>query len=306
VEILRLHNCISDFQPVLGTALFGWGISKSEAFRILDEFQKAGGLLVDTASNYPINNNPVDQGLAVSWLGEWVSHNRNSSLHVTVKIGSTDNSGTQTVDLTHKGLTQQASLAEQILGPHLHTLSIHFDPRVSNLDEGIFETLGAVKEFHKAGYGIGFSGIMDPESYRDLAPELKSEWQIQVKKNSQTSAAFDRYKPFFPDASYFAYGINSGGMVKDVYSEASSVKLRGLSIDRNLVLEQRSKLENYSGSLPRPRSLVELTLEKTVSDKNLSGVILGPRTVLQLQEVCDFFRRLAETRGYARSSWDGP
>ena len=70
---------------ILGTALWGWGVSKKEAFLILDNFVENGGLYIDCATNYPINKNIIDYGLALLWIEEWIKIN-NKRLFIVVKV----------------------------------------------------------------------------------------------------------------------------------------------------------------------------------------------------------------------------
>jgi aryl-alcohol dehydrogenase-like predicted oxidoreductase len=53
----------SDTMPVqllLGTAMWGWTVSRPTCFDLLDTFYAAGFRQVDAAVNYPINKNPDD------------------------------------------------------------------------------------------------------------------------------------------------------------------------------------------------------------------------------------------------------
>jgi len=78
---------------ILGTALWGWGITRPEAFKILERHFENDEIIVDTATNYPINKNPKDFGLAIRWLSEWTSAHPNEQFSLIAKIGSTNNMG---------------------------------------------------------------------------------------------------------------------------------------------------------------------------------------------------------------------
>jgi hypothetical protein len=57
---------------MLGTAQWGWSVSKVEAFQLLDIWLKAGHKAVDCATNYPINRNPEHFRAAEMILKEFV------------------------------------------------------------------------------------------------------------------------------------------------------------------------------------------------------------------------------------------
>ena len=48
---------------VLGTALWGWGVDRNEAYKLLESFFENGGAVVDTSTNYPINKCKMDSPL---------------------------------------------------------------------------------------------------------------------------------------------------------------------------------------------------------------------------------------------------
>jgi aryl-alcohol dehydrogenase-like predicted oxidoreductase len=85
---------------ILGTALWGWGITRAEAFSLLENYFINGGVIVDTATNYPINKCKKDFGLAIRWLVDWTYLHPNEKFSLIVKVGSKNNMGGPEVDLS--------------------------------------------------------------------------------------------------------------------------------------------------------------------------------------------------------------
>ena len=76
---------------VLGTALWGWGIKKEMAFKILDAFVENNYLTIDVATNYPISGIANQYGQSIDWLMEWNKFNPEIKLNIICKIGSLNN-----------------------------------------------------------------------------------------------------------------------------------------------------------------------------------------------------------------------
>lgn len=64
----------------LGTAYFGDGISREEAFTIMDKFRENGGTHIDTARLYA-------KGMSEEIVGEWLNHRKASEMHIFTKGG---------------------------------------------------------------------------------------------------------------------------------------------------------------------------------------------------------------------------
>lgn len=194
---------------ILGTALWGWGVSKKEAFLILDNFVENGGLYIDCATNYPINKNIKDYGLALLWIEEWIKIN-NKRLFIIVKIGSLDNLGTPNFDLSSNNILTVSKKLIDTFGDSLGCISIHWDNRTETKDfKEVEETIFTLKEIkEKNNLSIGLSGIKNPRLYYESMPELADDWIIQCKENFLTQEARLNYQEYFPLAKYYAYGIN--------------------------------------------------------------------------------------------------
>lgn len=64
----------------LGTAYFGDGISREEAFTIMDTFRENGGTHIDTARLYA-------KGMSEEIVGEWLNDRKASEMHIFTKGG---------------------------------------------------------------------------------------------------------------------------------------------------------------------------------------------------------------------------
>lgn len=272
----------------LGTALWGWGVDKLTAFELLDTFVAAGGRMIDAAANYPINGVAADCGKAMKWLAEWCQQNPDVILSVLVKVGSLDNSGKPDFDLNPVALFEHERRLRDLFGSNLSVIAVHWDNRTLAEVSAIEETVGAMADIKSRGLGIGFSGVKSPDAYLKAAPALASEWLIQVKENPLTNKARITYSQSFPDAKYFAYGINMGGVKKLRDKARASVTLRGISIPEELVDRVSSYIAQEKDTKPQLRSMVEFSLALATTNPHLHGLIIGPRNPSQLNHTLQF------------------
>lgn len=279
---------------ILGTALWGWGVTRAESFRMLEEFLEKGGVIVDTATNYPINKCSEDQGLAIKWLSEWTRRHPNNRFSLIVKLGSTNNLGNPDSDLSKKNIIDSTERLLGIFGPALSCVSIHWDNRVDESIElvTIKQTVDAMQKVREYGLEIGLSGIKDPKSYFFSNPSLSADWMIQVKENLFTASDRSRYRPFFPSSRYFAYGINMGGVKLGGYTTQNSIKLRGIKIDSDTIENLRRLLETANRIAPSKIDFYQLSLAFAYLNESLSGVIIGPRNAGQLVDTLKFWGSL--------------
>lgn len=293
----------SNKKIILGTALWGWGITRTEAFNLLDYYSNNGGLIVDTATNYPINKREEDYGLAIRWLKDWMRIYPNEKVSIIVKIGSKNNMGGPEVDLSPTTVLETTKRLRDIFGNSLSCVSIHWDDRVDETKEkkAITQTVEAMSRVHEMGLDIGLSGIKDPRLYYQSSPILASEWLIQVKENFLTNRPRISYEKYFPSARYFAYGINMGGIKVENYCKDSSINLRGIEVKSELVDKLRNLLEIGANIEPCPSNLNHLSLAFTHSNDSLSGVIIGPRNVRQLEETMLYWSELENSAN--RAGW---
>lgn len=281
---------------VLGTALWGWGIERREAYQLLEHFLQSGGSIVDTATNYPINKHKEDFGLAVSWMADWVQQHGDSSLELIVKIGSRDNMGSPDVNLTPDHIERAADTLKNQFANELSCISIHWDNRADDEHQmaAIAQTVEAMSKLEQAGLSIGLSGIKYPQLYFKADPALAEKWIIQVKENFMTRAAREAYQTWFPKAMYLAYGINLGGLKIEAPKTNSSIELRQINIPQLLTERLGHFLNSDHGFEPRPMTLNELALAASYVNPTLSGVVIGPRNLQQLENTLAYWESLKE------------
>lgn len=82
---MRYSDCFgkNSSRIVLGTAYFGDGISKEDAFLMMDKFSEMGGTHIDTARLYA-------EGIAEEIVGEWVRSRNAKEMIVSTKGGYYD------------------------------------------------------------------------------------------------------------------------------------------------------------------------------------------------------------------------
>lgn len=281
-------------QLILGTALWGWGIERAQAYELLEQFLLSGGTMVDTATNYPINKRQEDFGLAVRWIADWVRQNAKSNLALTVKIGSKDNMGSPDVSLSPDDIDRAASTLHSQFGSALSCVSIHWDNRSDDAMHGapIAETVDAMSRLEQQGLGIGLSGIKHPELYYKANPSLSRKWAIQVKENLKTHAARAAYEAWFPDAKYLAYGINLGGLKTEAAKTNSSMELRNINIPQAFTQKLVDFINEPHAFEPRPTTLNELALAASFVNPSLSGIVIGPRNTDQLENTLSYWKSL--------------
>jgi aryl-alcohol dehydrogenase-like predicted oxidoreductase len=274
-------------QIILGSALWGWGVEKRQAFEMLDMFARRGGRVVDMAANYPIDRDPEHFQLAANWLEEWLAVNGNA-LDVFMKIGSMDNQGGANANLAKSFVLISLDVFRAKFGTALFGMAVHWDNRDDAAQ--IADTLDAFRDFAGDGLAIGLSGIRHPALYAAAAPDLADRYWVQVKENLATRAARAHLAPHFPKARYFAYGINMGGVKLGRPGKDASLALRGIAYPADLVERAQALLDPKTG----PRTLNELALAAAYGNDALAGVIVGARDAAQLAQSLDYWAALAQ------------
>ena len=279
---------------ILGTALWGWGVNKHEAFELLDEYIDRGGIFVDTATNYPINKQVQDNGLVLKWLQEWCVQNPSVHLYIIVKIGSIRNDGGSDLNLTR---TTILNLSEKLLnefGNRLGCISVHWDNRGKSNIKDIAESVEALTQVQSQGLSVGLSGIDHPELYLHVNQELARDWLIQCKENILSRSSLKKYKKVFPHATYLAYGINMGGIKFTDPVPVSSVHMRRINIDKN-IKDALGRIVLENTLLSEMKTMNHLALIVCCRNSGIHGVILGPRNKTQLIDSLKFWDVLAST-----------
>lgn len=100
---MRYSDCFGkkSSKILLGTAYFGDGIPKEEAFAMMDRFRELGGTHIDTARLYA-------EGRAEEIVGEWLSSRRAKEMLVSTKGAYYDTDAGETPRLTEADITADA------------------------------------------------------------------------------------------------------------------------------------------------------------------------------------------------------
>jgi aryl-alcohol dehydrogenase-like predicted oxidoreductase len=293
---------MSKKQLLLGTAQWGWTVSRNEAFRLLDAWLAAGHRSIDAATNYPINKNPADFRAAEYILLEYIQAHGLRELEVTMKIGSMDNMRTPDINLAPSFVLMMAAEYRRLFGENLRVLMLHWDNR--DTESEIHATLEALATVHQEmGLRPGISGIKFPETYARANRELDLPFDIQLKHNVLHSDV-PHYSVLSPNKHRrFAYGINAGGLKLDgPYPTDSTFLSRGGNPEKAAALldKIRTVVPNWNLAFVRPpvRTMNHIGLIYAGLHPQLDGLVLGFSTANQLAETLDFWRNL-ETFDYS-------
>lgn len=292
---------------ILGSAQWGWNVSRQEAFRLLDAWLATGGREVDCATNYPINRNPADFRASEKILLEYIQAHGLRDLRITMKIGSLDNMRSPEVNLAPSFVLMMGEEYHRLFGDNLRCLMFHWDNRDDQAAiRASLESLATLQR--DTGIRPGLSGIKFPEAYAEVNTDLGLSFDIQLKHNIFQSD-IERYQPLLISSlsqstnhRLFAYGINGGGVKLDEHYAAGSVFLaRGGQPEKVAAV-----LDKIRGLLPELNTASVRPPVKTMNHVGLifaglhpalSGILLGVSSVGQLNETLDFWRNL-ETFDY--------
>ncbi|MBN8681500.1 MAG: aldo/keto reductase [Chitinophagales bacterium] len=278
----------------LGTAQWGWTIDPKTAFQLFEHWLNAGENHFDTASNYPINQNPADFGAAAKILREAVQAHGLNNLHLTLKVGAIDNLRSPDNDLSPTRLLQLAEQYRELFGDNALTLMTHWDNRDDAAAiRGSFEGLLAAQQ--QFGIKIGFSGVKHPEIYATVNESYGFQPEIQCKHNLLHSD-LPHYAPLFAQSNCqtFVYGINGGGIKLESGVPSPTLEARGGESEKIAALRQRllEKLPEWNLAFVRPplKNMNQIGLIYAEYQAEVSGILLGPSTSAQLLQTLDFCR----------------
>ncbi len=285
---------------ILGTAQWGWSVSRETAFQLLDHWLKAGYSEVDSATNYPINQVPSDFKLAEKILAEYKSSRElNHELRITMKVGSMDNMRSPEHNLAPSFLWMMTNEYQRIFGDCLGGIMLHWDNR--NAPEEVEETLLFLQEITQQGLRAGVSGLRHPEVYAAINERLQIPLDVQVKHNPITSD-LPRYRPLLGQQlglhRVMAYGTAAGGLKFEAHHKggAGTFEMRGGDRDTHTVRlnEIAAKLPNINLAFVRPPIVTfqQLGMVHALANPAIQGMVIGPRTVAQLQEAIEWHRNL--------------
>ena len=237
----------------------------------MDKFYELGGRHIDTATNYPINSNPDDFGLALKWVIDWASINSITNLNVYLKLGAANNLGSSKTNLQPSYLDKIIENFIVKLGSNLTTLAIHWDNRGKDIEETeeVSKTIKLLNSYKSHQLTLGLSGIKYPETYFKSS-NIINDWIIQVKENVFTSVDRHKYSPYFPNARFVAYGINS----INHNNEAVKRNIFNSFRESNSVIAKTLSLENF----------FDLSLLFSFCNNSLDGYIVAPSSTSQLKQ----------------------
>lgn len=284
-------------QHILGTSMWGWTISQSTAFELLDTYYKAGGRQIDTATNYPINKNPKDWRRAEGILAEWITAHGIADLQIWVKVGSLDNQMSPQHNLRPSFLQLAIDYYQQLFSSNLHTFGIHWDNR--EMQSEIATTFETLQRIHSAGYHLGCSGVRHPNLYASVNKHYNFSFRIQLK-NSILQSDVAKYAHCSNNHQRFAYGINAGGLklYADRYGRQSYLKTRGgnpqyvhpiIPLIRNLLSARRT-----SDLHPPITTFHQISLLYNYYQPEICGVLLGASCPAQLEDSLQFIASLGQ------------
>ncbi len=278
---------------MLGTAMWGWTVTKEVAFQLLDLYYEQGYRLIDAATNYPLNNQKQDFRRSEKILQEWIGINNVKDLQVNVKIGSLTNIRTPDHNLRPSFIKMNWEYYKGWLGDNLHTLMFHWDNRDDSSEiQASFEMLNQIA---KAGYQVGFSGIKHAAVYAEVLQQFDFNFTIQLKHNLIHSD-LPRYTMFQDQPRFYTYGINAGGLKMDSksYHQASSLKVRGGNVEE---VHPASKALcdlfddfNKDEQLPKLSKMNQAAMIFALYTPKVKGVLMGPSKIAQLQDSLDWLQ----------------
>jgi aryl-alcohol dehydrogenase-like predicted oxidoreductase len=282
-------------QLLLGTAQWGWTMSKEKAFQVLDAFYESGFRQIDCATNYPINKIETDFRAAEKIITQWVQANGINDLEVMMKIGSVSNLRTPDCNLNPSFLWMNVENYQRFLGQNLKTIMIHWDNREEEIE--IEKTLKTLQVIHKQGFRVGLSGIKHPKIYAKLNEQIQLDFDIQIKHNVLQSD-YERYSDFHQKARFIAYGTNAGGIKLDTsaYHKDSVLAVRGgdLTNENGRINALHSILAKANENKNRPpiTSFFQVGMIYAFANTDIKSIITAPSSVEQWNSTFGFFKTL--------------
>jgi aryl-alcohol dehydrogenase-like predicted oxidoreductase len=280
---------------LLGTAQWGWTLTKSEAFTLLDRFYEAGFRSVDTATNYPINKKNEDFRQAESYLAEWLIANGVKDLELMMKVGSVNNLRTPECNLSPSFLLMSFEYYQRLFTSNLSHFMIHWDNRED--EETIGKTVETLRHIQKEGAKMGLSGIKCPHLYAKYIHEINVKPTIQIKHNIFVSD-YGKYEQFHQKATFVAYGTNAGGVKLDTkdYHKGSVLAVRegdlGNSDPRIAQLLQRLININKNSHRPPITHFFQVGMLFALLHHDIHAMIIAPSTINQMDNTISFLKNI--------------
>lgn len=282
---------------ILGSASFGWNVSRSTAFDLLERWVQSGFEEIDAATNYPLNGRKEDFRASEQIVAEFIrTHGIDGQLSITMKVGALSNQRTPEINLSPSFFLMMAEEYSQLFGEkNIRGLMPHWDNRTDIAE--IESTLEALAILEKKGFQPGLSGIKHPEIYAELNRRFQFNFDIELKINPFYSD-LPRYSAFDSAAHRFmAYGVNAGGVKLDgQYTDQNSLSLRG--VDPHLFETELTRLRgllpiwNSASVRPPIKTMNQLGLIRAALDPAVGAVIVGANAAPQLESTLDFWKNL--------------
>lgn len=276
----------------LGTAMWGWSVSRNTAYSILDCFYAGGGRHIDTANNYPLNGKREDYRSSAEFIAEWCRTRGVKDLKVTFKVGSISNKFSPQINLLPTYLEEQISWAENCFSENLHCVMIHWDNRDDTAL--ISETLGFLKTLKYRDLVLGLSGILYPDVYKEVLFRCSfKNFNVQVKHNFLYSD-LKRYEGFADlTPKFWAYGISASGLKLSTkeYADNSYVSLtreegyHDRLLSQGLAQALHKTIDNNRNNL---KNLYHIAMAYSELENNLYGYLVAPTKLNQMQDILEF------------------
>jgi len=278
----------------LGTALWGWGVNKEHCFKLLDIFYDHGERYIDTASNYPMNGLEVSRYASEDILSEWIKLNEINDLKIIYKLGSTLNYNTPVNNLNPAFIDEETQRINDKFGENNLIRMIHWDERDDKVS--IEKTIKKMIELPSLGFGL--SGIKMPSKHFDIINQIYAGEDVYIEvKSNLLESNISKYKihhNFNP--RFFAYGISISGIKLDEtdYSNDSYVNLvRSESYHNEIMtLDLKSKINLIKEKNNEIKSMYHIGIILSEMNDDLYGYIVSPRTILQLNDIFEFRRKI--------------
>jgi aryl-alcohol dehydrogenase-like predicted oxidoreductase len=270
---------------ILGTAMWGWTVEKKTCFSLLDAFYEQGHRAIDCATNYTINKEPACFRDAEKIIQDWISGNGVHDLKLIIKVGSLNNCGGSEINLNPSFLRLSLDYYQHVFQQNLETMMIHWDNRDTASD--VEKTTACLADLEKENIRIGLSGLRFPQHYQALVKTLQKPAFLEVKHN-YFSSQYLHYACLEKEVEFLVYGANAGGIsIQKKYMPTSSFESRGLQHE---AFEEKLDLlkKKVADTADPEKEFRKFLVQFSVSAPWVTGLIIGPSSVSQLQETLSF------------------
>ena len=241
----------------MGTAGWGGKVQKETAYQLVSIFYDYGYRIVDTSTNYPINNVASDFGLALQWLDDFIKDF--PELKIYVKVGSMSNTGSPDSILNAAYLELMRDSLLERFKANLYGIGIHWDNRDELLqDKKQNNILHTLEKFYQKGLEVGLSGVKTPRNYDNASVN----WLIESKFITN-----ERVVQEYDNSLIYGYGlfksvnkeqsnekdtkegvVNTSDLLTQLFSQGFHGFITGASNESQL----RDILRGYANLLPLP------------------------------------------------------